>query len=360
MTQASIERHFPVNELSALARKERPDLSRPPLYLHKWWARRFGSVFRSIILATFLPADEDAWDYQYQHFDFDGKIVLDPFMGSGTTIFEALRLGCRAVGCDVNPVAWWTAKAAIEQPESTRALWDAFRHLDDTVGRRIKDLYQTRCPICNRQVNVVHVRWVKVVPCKTCGEQVRLHNNYVLGRRGKEYSVFCPDCGKVFKTEKPDELHRCPSCGNEFEPRKGPADRGGFTCPATDCGQRQSVLEAQPEGEPPHYEMYAVVYECPVHGWDITGVSEEDRTAYHEAVRIFERQKDELAYPAQKIPVEGRADPRPVNYGYTHWYQMFTPRQLLALAWLVEAIRDLPPDVRDTFITTFSYCHAPN
>jgi len=46
---SSIERHFPVNELSALARVERPDLARPPLYLHKWWARRFGSVFRSII-----------------------------------------------------------------------------------------------------------------------------------------------------------------------------------------------------------------------------------------------------------------------------------------------------------------------
>ena len=87
VNQTSIERNFPVNELSALARKERPDLSRPPLYLHKWWARRFGSVFRSIILATFLPPDEDAWDYQYQHTDFGGKIVLDPFMGGGTTVF---------------------------------------------------------------------------------------------------------------------------------------------------------------------------------------------------------------------------------------------------------------------------------
>jgi hypothetical protein len=32
---SSIERHFPVNELSALARVERPGLPRPPLYLHK-------------------------------------------------------------------------------------------------------------------------------------------------------------------------------------------------------------------------------------------------------------------------------------------------------------------------------------
>jgi adenine-specific DNA methylase len=353
VNQSSIEHHFPVNELGDLVRVERNHYSRPPVYLHKWWARRFGSVFRSIILTTFLPPEEDAWDYQYRHTDFDGKIVLDPFMGGGTTVFEALRLGCQAVGCDVNPVAWWTTKAAIEQPASTRALWDAFRHLDETVGRRIKDLYRTRCPICGRDADVIHVRWVKVVPCKACGERVRLHNNYVLGRRGDEYSIFCPDCGEVFKTHDPDEAHRCPACGNHFEPRERVRRGAHFTCPRPNCGQRQAILDAQPSDRLPEYEMYAVVYECPVHGWDIKQSEDFDQEAYHRVVRLFERNKEELQYPSQSIP-DGYNTKQMLKHNYQHWHQMFTPRQLLTLGWLVEAIQELPSDVKDSYITIFS------
>jgi len=354
VTQTSIEYHFPINELSALARVERPDLARPPLYLHKWWARRYGSVFRSIILATFLPPEENAWNYHYQHTDLGGKIVLDPFMGGGTTVFEALRLGCKAIGCDVNPVAWWTVKSAIEQPQSTCALHNAFRHLDETVGQRIRDLYKTRCPICDRPADVIHIRWVKVVPCKACGHQVRVHGDYVLGRRGKEYALFCPKCDQVFKTHKPNQVHVCPSCGHKFHPRKGVTSGGYFTCPRPGCGQRQSVLEAQPEGQLPRYEMYAMVYECPVHGWDIKSTTKEDRIAYSDSVQALERTEHSLPIPTQAIPPGLKTDTL-LQHGYTHWHQLFTPRQLLALGWLIDAIRNLPKDVQDTFITMFSY-----
>jgi len=76
VTQTSIERHFPVNV-------ERNHDSRPPLYLHKWWARRFGSVFRSIILATFLPPEENA--YQYRHTDLGGV-----YLHRGLSLMECL------------------------------------------------------------------------------------------------------------------------------------------------------------------------------------------------------------------------------------------------------------------------------
>src|SRR6266852_1394429 len=40
-----------------------------------------------------------------------GDLVLDPFMGSGTTLVEAQRLGRRSIGIDLNPIACLMVRA---------------------------------------------------------------------------------------------------------------------------------------------------------------------------------------------------------------------------------------------------------
>src|SRR4051794_20443194 len=40
-----------------------------------------------------------------------GELVLDPFVGSGTTLVEAQRLGCCSIGIDINPVSCRIARA---------------------------------------------------------------------------------------------------------------------------------------------------------------------------------------------------------------------------------------------------------
>ena len=45
--------------------------------------------------------------------DTVGKSILDPFMDTGTTVVEALRLGCNVVGIDLNPVAWFIVKTEV-------------------------------------------------------------------------------------------------------------------------------------------------------------------------------------------------------------------------------------------------------
>jgi len=45
-----------------------------------------------------------------------GDVVLDPFVGGGTTVIEAMRLGRRAVGADINQLALFITRAKVARP----------------------------------------------------------------------------------------------------------------------------------------------------------------------------------------------------------------------------------------------------
>jgi adenine-specific DNA methylase len=355
----NIEQTLPLQELNQLAEQESHNKHyyRPSTYIHKWWARRLGTVFRTILLATFSPPDKPVWDQFYEQHDFSDKIVLDPFMGGGTTVVEGLRLGCQVVGCDLNPVAWWTVKRAVESVPM-RELHEAFRQLESDVAPRIRRLYRTRChhPGCGREVDVLNVLWVNEATCVSCGSKVPLHGSYVIDSDRDFRTILCPECGYVFTTQDKHSETVCPACQHEFNSRKGPAARMNFTCPT--CGQTQPVLKAARREEGPFpRRMYAILYLCPVHGRGMKAPDEEDHANFLDAVRQLEQEKDDLLFPRGKIPVEGRADPRPVNYGYTHWDMLFNKRQLLALSWLLESMLRLESDrARETLLGLFSYC----
>ncbi len=55
-----IEANFPIENINEIAEREAhaKEKYRPVLFIHKWWARRLGSVFRAIILYTLV--DENA------------------------------------------------------------------------------------------------------------------------------------------------------------------------------------------------------------------------------------------------------------------------------------------------------------
>ena len=82
----------------ALREKQIQQNYRPVIGIHKWFARRPGSVFRSLLLAEF--ADGGLSDAYWEPHTLSGTIA-DPFMGGGTPLFEANRLGFDVVGGDV-------------------------------------------------------------------------------------------------------------------------------------------------------------------------------------------------------------------------------------------------------------------
>jgi len=103
----AIERSFPFVEISEVAEREswRKDVYQPVYYIHKWWAKRLSCVFRAIVLGVCAPAgsitdnrgSDGILDLFYKPVQFPGALVYDPFMGSGTTVGEAHKLGCRVI-----------------------------------------------------------------------------------------------------------------------------------------------------------------------------------------------------------------------------------------------------------------------
>jgi DNA modification methylase len=58
---------------------------------------------------TFVRRNVLAWSKR-------GDVILDPFSGRGTTVFESLLNGRKGIGCDTNPVAFCLSRAKVDAP----------------------------------------------------------------------------------------------------------------------------------------------------------------------------------------------------------------------------------------------------
>ena len=357
---AYIEKNLPIERLNPVAMSE-GNAKKPVYQIHKWWARRLGSVFRMITLSAFSQEDESEvslWRKFCDGADLRGKIVLDPFMGGGTTIVEALRLGCKVIGVDVNPVAWFVTKQEIE-PVDLDALDATFHELEQTAGQRIKEYYRTTCPN-GHNASVMYYFWVKVADCARCGARVRLFPNYELSRRDHVNVCLCPRCLQVIETEEYNAKTMCHECGEVFDPRKGVSGRGVFRC--SECGEEQRLLDAvERKSAALDMELHALEGYCETCGRFFKRVDADDLRRWARAKAEFEKREENLLFPRQAIPTEGRSDPRPINHGYTYFWQMFNERQLLCLSILLEQILKIADqNARELMLTAFSDCLDAN
>jgi adenine-specific DNA methylase len=357
-----IEVDFPIRELNELVPKEK-GITTPPIYqMHKWWAHRAGCIFRTLILAAFLPEDAklfDALGGEFYKKHTLNKVILDPFMGAGTTLVEGLRLGCKVIGLDIHPVAWFIVKNALE-PIDVKALDSAFKSIEGSVAPKIRSYYHTRC-LRGHQAEVKYIFWVNKVPCQRGGEMVRLFPNYILAREVRRNNqemdaVFCPECYAVWWASAGATEVTCPKCSTTFNPKQGVTDRGCFRCEhGTD-----SVLDVVRKwGHPPEAEMFAIEYYCPqCKGRDYKSVDEEDIRLFEKAKSDWDAVKDQVMgklVPDQEIPEKDRADIRPINYNYRYFHQMFNERQLLCLSLLLgEILKVQQPRIQEALLLAYS------
>ena len=356
-----IEEKLPVRFLSEVSRIETH--TRKPVYtMHRWWAERSGSVFRGIILGTFLSdtvGEREFRELFYRGIHLNGKIIVDPFMGSGPTIVEGLRLGCKVIGIELNPVAWFITKKEIESVDIDKLL-DALKKLKSEVAPKIKEFYKTICPSCGKRADIVYVFWVRKIKCEKCSKDVPLFPSFKLAeikkKSKKEFVVFCPKCLFIFRTHSEDEEVVCPKCGAAFVPSLGYAPDDYYICPH--CQHNSKIVSAvKKEKALPSLEMVAIEYYCPY--CDKRGykpVEEYDKLVYEESVKEFEKRKRYLIYPTQKIPL-GKETKRLFNYNFKYFYEFFNKRQLLCLSSLLKSILKIKDEnIREFLLLAFSHC----
>ena len=89
---------IPFEDLYQPALKE-ASRKKPVFFIHKYFARRITANFRTALL-DYIYDDDTLLQHFYEPScnKGEGLTVLDPFMGGGTTVFEALRFGCSVIG----------------------------------------------------------------------------------------------------------------------------------------------------------------------------------------------------------------------------------------------------------------------
>lgn len=347
---------FPFEALSDIAELEswRKEINRPTTHIHKWWAQRLGTVFRALTIGAFAPSGANVLELFYKPIRIRGVTVFDPFMGSGTTLAESVKLGARTIGRDINPVAHFLVKCALSVHDR-KAILSTYRAIERDVAEEIRSYYRANLPD-GTQVDVLYTFWVKTVDCPACAAPVDLFGSQIFARHAYPKKVpqaqaVCPHCGGISAVHVEDRDAKCSACHKSFDPNAGPANGQTATCPSCDHSfPIAKTLRAL--DKPPAHRMYAKLVLLPDGSKAYHPITDEDRALYAKAERALAKRKN--AYPV--IAIEpGYNTNQALGYNYRHWHEMFNARQLLCLSILAERIRDIPDSVlRDLFTCLFS------
>lgn len=321
-----IDHEFDVAFADALAAVEsyNKHLYRPNTYLHKWWARRCGSTFRAIL--KHLVTDEAQQDY-YATGGLAGRIVLDPMMGGGTTLHEAIRLGANVVGVDIDPIPVLQARATLTDVPLAR-LTAAFSAFYAQLTAVLSPFYQTHCPVCATAVPLQYLLygWRRQCGCRSALflDSLRLrHNSDGSSLTIEPHSHAILRNGAVlFASENPAPLplltrqqSHCPDCGQPF---------------------REDVNLPYFR----RYEPVAVAGKCARHGRFFAPIRSADRAAIAQA----DAQRQGLGFElAQFVVQPGPKSNSLLTRNVSHYLDLFSSRQLLYLRTAIDALAGVEP-----------------
>jgi len=258
----------------------------------------------------------------------EGQVILDPMMGGGTTLHEALRLGASVIGNDIDPIPVVQAKAAL----SSLPLWrkkQSFEEFFRSLRAKLANLYLTSCPTCGEMVELQYVLHGRKKHC-SCGDAVLVDSFVLRENNGAQPVTLCPDCGNIsgprccLRPRKgirvfSKEVSRCPVCNQAFIELKGVSFRDRYTPIAvTGTCQRHGLFFKTPDNR------------------DLETMAESPKQSL--SVRLSPR-----CFAIPKGPKSN--DLRKLGVG--HYWELFTGRQLLYLKTAAALLKGFPTDERD-------------
>ena len=285
--------------------------------------------------------------------DLKETCVLDPFMGSGTTLGEAAKLGAKPVGCGINPISTFAVRQTLTNVDID-ALAHTFHQLENEVKPEIGRYYTTLDRETNLPVPALYYFWVKLVDTPD-GETIPLFNSYVFSknaypRQKPSAQIICPSCWSVNAGRYNATSLKYHQCHHEFNPQYGPANDQYVR---DSGGNKFRIKELLPkDGRPLQHKLYAImalnkngkkVYLSP-DTYDLDLVEEAERRLAKENL------------PLPKMPVRpGHNTNQARGYNYLYWRDFFNSRQLLCLGLLLKKILEIKNEaIREQFLCLFS------
>jgi len=269
--------------------------------------------------------------------------VVDPMAGGGSIPLEALRLGFRTIAGDYNPIAYLILRATIEFPAKYG------KRLLELLEQESRDLVKYAREVLGRFYGHDDKGYIFFVSAEhECGGVVPLARHTLLSKRNGLHvePVFDKENKKlIFQVSRESPAFSsvvCPYCGRSVSKR--------------DVREKwvkehikliEDLLEGKIERAkeaPKVYTLAAVQlgrgrYRVGDDG-DARILIEACEELAKSALREREEGKSIEDYlPLAEIPEDNNVFKKLRSYGFKYWYQLFNPRQLLALYKLVKYIR---------------------
>ncbi len=416
-----IEVDLPLDVINAESAREKSIRHGHPSTLHLWWARRPLAACRAVIFASLVDdpadcpeefADLDAqraerqrlhdliqrlvkWEngndapllaaarYEIarsiargrgdtapadpaavlEYLNREAQPIYDPFCGGGSIPLEAQRLGLRAIGSDLNPVAVLITKALIELPpkfahrppvnpdadpmgltvgrgrNAQQIPWRGAAGLADDVryyGRKMREWAYQRIGHLYPQAplpggggaTVIAWLWARTVPCPNpaCGVAMPLMRNWQLSTKKNNLHWMKPIIDRDSQS-----VSFVVQNHNRDIPKSETVNRNSATCIACNGAVTLEYVRQQARGG-----NMSEIMTCVVAKGDrnriFMSITPETKKIFSRAAAPWRPQQP---MPTTAYKVSGR------GYGITHWHQLFNERQLTALTTFSDTLAEV-------------------